>query len=279
MSVRRGAGAGVEDIRSAREDIGPIPRKGVGPVAWFDIRKRGLGQFAFSLNRITGLGLVFYLYLHLAVLSMLFLGEEAWDDFLGLATTKLFLLLDVLLIFGLLAHGLNGLRLALIGSGRGIDHQKALYRSCQVIGTILLLGRGPPHPGRRVMAARHDRRDDRRRPRAGRARGCGPPAPASPCSLLVTIHMVAHHFVVERMGGLRTYQDVLDYVANPVMFVIECVFLVVVTIHSMLGLRSVLFDFGLSVRTKHLIDRGLVVLGVLTVAYGFLLIGVLASRA
>ena len=71
---------------------------------------------------------------------MLFLGEEAWDDFLGLATTKLFLLLDVLLIFGLLAHGLNGLRLALIGSGRGIDHQKALYRSCQVIGTILLLG-------------------------------------------------------------------------------------------------------------------------------------------
>jgi succinate dehydrogenase hydrophobic anchor subunit len=97
--------------------------------------------------------------------------------------------------------------------------------------------------------------------------------------VLVTIHMVAHHFVVERMGGLRTYQDVLDYVANPVMFVIECVFLVVVTIHSMLGLRSVLFDFGLSVRTKHLIDRGLVVLGVLTVAYGFLLIGVLASRA
>ena len=68
--------------------------------------------------------------------------------------------------------------------------------------------------------------------------------------VLVTIHMVAHHFVVERMGGLRTYQDVLDYIANPVMFVIECVFLVVVTIHSMLGLRSVLFDFGLSDRDE-----------------------------
>ena len=33
--------------------------------------KRGTGHLAFSLNRITGLGLVFYLYLHLAVLSML----------------------------------------------------------------------------------------------------------------------------------------------------------------------------------------------------------------
>jgi succinate dehydrogenase hydrophobic anchor subunit len=96
---------------------------------------------------------------------------------------------------------------------------------------------------------------------------------------LVTIHMVANHFVVESVGGLRTYQHVLDYIANPVIFVIESLFLVVVTIHAMLGLRSVLFDFGLSPRAKRLTDRSLAVLGVLTVAYGFVLIGVLASRA
>ncbi len=97
--------------------------------------------------------------------------------------------------------------------------------------------------------------------------------------VLVTVHMVAHHFVVESIGGLRTYQDVLEYIGNPVMFVIEAAFLVVVTIHAMLGLRSVLFDFGLSERAKRLTDRGLQVLGVVTVAYGFALIGVLASRA
>jgi len=97
--------------------------------------------------------------------------------------------------------------------------------------------------------------------------------------VLVTIHMVAHHFVVEAVGGLRAYQNVLDYIANPVIFVIESIFLVVVTIHAMLGLRSVLFDFGLSERSKRSVSRGLVVLGVLTVAYGFLLVGVLASRA
>jgi succinate dehydrogenase hydrophobic anchor subunit len=97
--------------------------------------------------------------------------------------------------------------------------------------------------------------------------------------VLVTIHMVAHHFVVEEIGGLRTYQHVLDYIATPVIFVIESVFLVVVTIHAMLGLRSVLFDFGLGDRAKRLVSRGLVVLGVVTVAYGFVLIGVLASRA
>ena len=63
------------------------------------------------------------------------------------------------------------------------------------------------------------------------------------------------------------------------MFVLEILFLVVVTTHAMLGLRSVLFDFGLSVRGKRLVARGLLVLGIVTVAYGVTLISVLASRA
>ena len=113
------------------------------------------------------------------------------------------------------------------------------------------------------------------------ARGRGKPrrARASQLLALVTIHMVAHHFVVEEVGGLRTYAQVLDYISNPVIFVIECLFLVVVTTHAMLGLRSVLFDFGLSTRGKRVVARGLLVLGIVTVAYGVTLISVLASRA
>lgn len=96
---------------------------------------------------------------------------------------------------------------------------------------------------------------------------------------LVTVHMVANHFVVQEIGGLRTYRQVLQYVGNPVIFVLESLFLVVVTIHAMLGLRGVLFDLGLSLRAKRVVTRGLVVLGSVTIAYGFVLIGVLASRA
>jgi succinate dehydrogenase hydrophobic anchor subunit len=97
--------------------------------------------------------------------------------------------------------------------------------------------------------------------------------------VLVTIHMVAHHFVVEDVGGLRTYRHVLDYISTPIILVIEAVFLVVVTAHAMLGLRSVLLDFGLSERWRGLLERGLVALGIVTVVYGLMLIGVLASRA
>ncbi len=91
--------------------------------------------------------------------------------------------------------------------------------------------------------------------------------------------MVAHHFVVDEVGGLRTYAQVLDYIANPVILVIECTFLIVVTIHAMLGLRSVLLDFGLSDHMKHIVSRGVVVLGAVTITYGLTLIGILASRA
>jgi succinate dehydrogenase / fumarate reductase cytochrome b subunit len=130
---------GIEELREAREAEGPILRKGPGPAAWFDVRRRSLGHVAFSLNRFTGLGLVFYLYLHLAVLSMLLRGASAWSSFLRLATTPVFLSLDVLLIFGLLVHGLNGLRVAMVGSGFASNRQKALYRSLMAFGALLLL--------------------------------------------------------------------------------------------------------------------------------------------
>ena len=129
------------DLRAER---GPVLRKGVGvsPSGWFDPRGRTIGGWAFAVNRITGLGLVFYLYLHLAVLSLLLGGADAWNDFLRIATTTVFLLLDVLLVFGLLYHGLNGVRVALIGTGLVPGRERALFWAGTVIGTIALIAAG-----------------------------------------------------------------------------------------------------------------------------------------
>ncbi|HZD11364.1 MAG TPA: hypothetical protein VE553_08480, partial [Candidatus Binatia bacterium] len=49
--------------------------------AWFDVRRDQLGSWAFALNRLTGLGLTLYLFIHLVVLSMLAQGESRWDPF------------------------------------------------------------------------------------------------------------------------------------------------------------------------------------------------------
>jgi succinate dehydrogenase / fumarate reductase cytochrome b subunit len=130
----------MSDAVDERRARGPVQRKGLGPrpVGWLDPRGRTLGHVAFVGNRITGLGLVFYLYLHLAVLSLLLRGADAWNGFLEIATTTVFLLLDVLLLFGLLYHGLNGLRVTLVGTGYVPNRQKALWWAGAVVGTLTL---------------------------------------------------------------------------------------------------------------------------------------------
>ncbi|MBI5106417.1 MAG: hypothetical protein HZB46_15775 [Solirubrobacterales bacterium] len=97
--------------------------------------------------------------------------------------------------------------------------------------------------------------------------------------VLAAVHLVAQHFVVDETGGMRTYQQVLDYLANPVILAVEGGLLVAVTIHAMLGVRGILLDLDPGPRARRRIDVGLSVLGVATVAYGLVLLVTLAIRA
>ncbi len=105
---------------------------------WFDVRRRRLGMWAYALNRITGIGLVVYLYLHLVILSQLLGGAASWDAFVSLARSPFFLTLDVVLIAGALIHGLNGLRVALIGFGIGLKAHKTIFGALMFVAAIAL---------------------------------------------------------------------------------------------------------------------------------------------
>jgi len=105
--------------------------------AWFDVRGHNAGSWAFALNRLTGIGLAAYLIIHLVVLSTLLQGEAAWDNFITTAKTLPFLILDVILIVGLVFHGLNGVRVALVGTGVAADKQRTLFWVLMVIGVLI----------------------------------------------------------------------------------------------------------------------------------------------
>jgi len=105
---------------------------------WFDVRGRKLGMWAYALNRIAGIGLVVYLYLHLVVLSTLSRGPGSWDAFVSLARQPYFLLLDVILLAGILIHGLNGLRVTLTGFDVGVKRQKALFSALMLVAVVAL---------------------------------------------------------------------------------------------------------------------------------------------
>ena len=99
---------------------------------WFDPRARQAGSWAFILNRLSGLGLTFYLGLHLAVLNKLAQGPQAYDDFVAFSQSPLIKVGEVLLIAAVLFHGLNGLRLILLAFGIGIRQQK------KILGFVML---------------------------------------------------------------------------------------------------------------------------------------------
>ncbi|MGZ6269137.1 MAG: hypothetical protein ACXWMU_01030 [Candidatus Limnocylindrales bacterium] len=94
---------------------------------------------------------------------------------------------------------------------------------------------------------------------------------------LITLHMIANHFVVKQ--GLRDFKDVVAYLSNPVILVLEVLFLFVVSWHGLLGLRAVIFDFGLSPRTERWITRVFIVVWVATVAYGLWLTATIISSS
>ncbi len=114
-------------------------RRRRGVAGWADPRGRRLGGLAFILNRLTGLGILVYLFLHLIVLSLLARGPSAWDGFVSIALSPVFLFFDIVLIFGLLLHGLNGIRVTLVGFGLVVDRQKAIFAALMVVGALVLI--------------------------------------------------------------------------------------------------------------------------------------------
>jgi len=106
---------------------------------WFDPRARSAGSLAFILNRLTGLGLTIYLALHLVVLGKLAQGPQAYDDFVAFSGSPLIKTAEVVLILGVLFHGLNGLRLTMHALGIGVRAQKTWFLAVMVITLLASL--------------------------------------------------------------------------------------------------------------------------------------------
>jgi succinate dehydrogenase / fumarate reductase cytochrome b subunit len=85
---------------------------------------------------------VAYLYIHLAVLSLLVRGPTSYDTFVDVVRSPVFLSLDLVLIAGWLIHALNGLRLTVIGLGFGVRAQRTMLVGATVIGSVVLVVMG-----------------------------------------------------------------------------------------------------------------------------------------
>lgn len=100
--------------------------------------KLKLGALAWLLNRITGLGLVFYFFLHLFITRNFSSSKEQFDQTIQILSSPLFKFLEIGLLFIILFHGLNGLRIITMDFIKHSKYQKLIFLLIVILTMILL---------------------------------------------------------------------------------------------------------------------------------------------
>ncbi len=101
---------------------------------WLDVRGRSLEYVSFAARRATGLFLAAYLVVHMFDISVLLLGEEAYNSLLAVFHGPLGLAFDVLLVVALSLHGALGACSALLEAGLGVRWRRQLYLAAWLAG-------------------------------------------------------------------------------------------------------------------------------------------------
>ena len=100
------------------ESRGPPNRLGMR--GWLFGGRWGPERYLYSLHRITGLGLLLYLAMHVVLTSSRALGQGAWEEAMGRVSGPLFVIGEYLVFVAFAFHAINGLRLALAEIGFGV---------------------------------------------------------------------------------------------------------------------------------------------------------------
>ena len=74
----------------------------------------GIGQWSWALHRITGVGVLVFLCLHILDTFLIILGPEHYNAIIALYRVPLFRVMEVGLFASVLFHALNGVRIILI---------------------------------------------------------------------------------------------------------------------------------------------------------------------
>jgi succinate dehydrogenase / fumarate reductase cytochrome b subunit len=78
------------------------------------VRYRGReGQLSFILHRLTGLGTLLFLTIHILDTATVYFAPNLYDHAIAIYQSTPFMIGEIFLVFSVLFHGANGLRIAL----------------------------------------------------------------------------------------------------------------------------------------------------------------------
>jgi succinate dehydrogenase / fumarate reductase, cytochrome b subunit len=103
------------------------------------------GLVAYTIQRVTGLLLLGYLFLHVHTIRQLSDGPAAFDQAIGAFKSPLFKLLEIALLGTVVLHAFNGVRLTLLDLGIGHKRQRQLFWAWSIgLGTLVFLAGAIP---------------------------------------------------------------------------------------------------------------------------------------
>ena len=70
------------------------------------------GQWSFILHRLTGLGTLLFLTIHILDTSTVYFFPELYEHAIEIYRLPLFMVGEIFLVFAVIFHGVNGLRIA-----------------------------------------------------------------------------------------------------------------------------------------------------------------------
>lgn len=103
-----------QQLQTSERAQGPrrLPNR-LGVKGWAFAGRYPIERYLFTLHRISGLGLVLYLPLHVWVTTRRLQGPEVWGRTMATLSHPLFTLGEFLVLAAFIFHALNGIRLLL----------------------------------------------------------------------------------------------------------------------------------------------------------------------
>jgi succinate dehydrogenase / fumarate reductase cytochrome b subunit len=100
----------------------------LGLGGWLSGGRYGAERYAYTLHRITGLGILLYFILHIYFMGARLGGVESWNKTMQLFDSTIFHIGEYLVLVAFIYHALNGLRLVFIELGQWIGKpQRPIY--------------------------------------------------------------------------------------------------------------------------------------------------------
>jgi succinate dehydrogenase / fumarate reductase, cytochrome b subunit len=96
------------------------------------------GQWSWLLHRITGLGVLLFLLVHIVDITLIGFGPTVYNDGIAIFSTGIIRVISMALIASVVFHAFNGIRIILIDFWpAGYKYQRQMFTIVLVISVVL----------------------------------------------------------------------------------------------------------------------------------------------